>query len=475
MVERRAKDLWEEIMTATTTNLDEKVQVQSAAPGATAAWPSPARAYYTVFMMAITVAFAEIDRGAMQLLIKPIKDTFHLSDSSMGFLLGPAFALFYAACGVPTSRFIDRHNRKSILAGALALWSAASVACGLAQGFVQLAMARLFLGAAESPNGPAIFSIISDSFQRKHLTRGIALMQLGITLGTGFSLIMTGVLIFALMKIPDMHIAGIGVIHWWQMVFIAIGVPGLIAAAVVAFTVKEPARQGVATKDKVSMAQVMGYMGQHWKIFGPFMGSSAIGGLGMGVLAWSAAFYERTYGWSGAEYGIRYGLLSLVATPIGLFAGAWAYERFVKQGRHDAAMRVVVYGRLIGLPFALLMPLMPNGWMALGLSAVGIIILGGTGACTNTILQVISPNRMRAQITAIFFLFYNLIGQGLSPWFIGLFTDLVLHNESHLRYAILITGLLFQPASLLVMWLGMKPYAREVAAIETAEAAAVAS
>jgi MFS family permease len=462
-------------MTATATNLDDKVQVQSAAQGQAAAWPSPARAYFTVFMMAITVAFAEIDRGAMQLLIAPIKQTFHLSDSSIGFLLGPAFALFYAACGVPTSRFIDRHNRKSILAGALALWSAASVFCGLAQGFVQLAIARLFLGAAESPNGPAIFSIISDSFPRKHLTRGIALMQLGITLGTGFSLIMTGVLIYALTKIPDQHIAGIGVIHWWQMVFIAIGVPGLLAAVVVAVTVKEPARQGLATAQaKVSMAQVMGYMGQHWKIFGPFMGSSAIGGLGMGVLAWSAAFYERTYGWGPAQYGVRFGLLSLVATPIGLFLGAWAYERFVKQGRHDAAMRVVVYGRLIGLPFALLMPLMPNGWMALALSGIAVIILGGTGACTNTILQVISPNRMRAQITAIFFLFYNLIGQGLSPWFIGLFTDLVLHNESHLRYAILITSILFQPASLFVLWLGMKPYAREVAAIEAAEAAAAA-
>ena len=460
-------------MTATTTNLDD-VQVPSAAQGSTAAWPSPGRAYYTVFMLAITVAFAEIDRGAMQLLVAPIKHTFHLSDSSMGFLLGPAFALFYAACGVPTSRFLDRHNRKSILAGALALWSAASVFCGLAQGFVQLALARLFLGAAESPNGPAIFSILSDSFQRKHLTRGIALMQLGITLGTGFSLIMTGVLIFALMKIPDQHIAGLGVIHWWQMVFIAIGVPGLIAAAVVAFTVKEPARQGVATKEKVSMAQVFGYMREHWKIFGPFMGSSAIGGLGMGVLAWTAAFYQRTYGWSGAEYGIRYGLMSLVATPVGLFLGAWVYERFVSQGRHDAAMRVVVIGRLIGLPFAMLMPLMPNGWLAMGLSAVALIILGGTGACTNTILQVISPNRMRAQITAIFFLFYNLVGQGLSPWFIGLFTDHVLHDEHLLRYSILAAAILFQPASLFVMWLGMKPYGREVAAIEASEAAVAA-
>jgi MFS family permease len=160
-----------------------------------------------------------------------------------------------------------------------------------------------------------------------------------------------------------------------------------------------------------------------------------------------------------------------VATPIGLFAGARVYERLVAQGRHDAAMRVVVYGRLLGLPAALLMPLMPNGWLALAWSGLTLIILGGTGACTNTILQVISPNRMRAQITAIFFLFYNLIGQGLSPLLIGMFTDLVLHDESHLRYAILTANVLFQPAALFVMWLGMKPYGREVAAIAAAEGA----
>ncbi len=460
-------------MTATVPTLDEPVAVHPAA-GDSTAWPSSRAAHYTVFMLAIAVAFAEIDRTAMQLLVAPIKQVFHLSDSSMGFLLGPAFALFYAACGIPTSRFIDRHNRKSILAGALALWSAASVFCGLAQGFVQLAIARLFLGAAESPNGPAIFSIISDTFPRKLLTRGIAFMQLGITLGTGFSLIMTAVLIAVLEKIPPMHIALIGTIRWWQLVFIAIGVPGLIAAAVLALTVKEPARHGAAVQTKVKMTEAIAYMGQHWKVFAPFMGSAAFGSLLLGSLAWTAAFYQRTYGWAPQKYAMLAGIVSLVATPVGLFAGAWVYERYVTQGRHDAAMRVVVLGRLIGLPAALLMPLMPTGELALALYAISLIVLGGTGACTNTILQIISPNRMRAQITAIFFLFYNLVGQGLSPWLIGLFTDRVLHDESHLRYAILAINLLATPTSLFILWLGMKPYGREVAAIEAAEAASLA-
>ena len=279
---------------------------------------------------------------------------------------------------------------------------------------------------------------------------------------------MTGVLIGILMKIPDIHVAGLGVIRWWQLVFIAVGLPGVLAAVVLGLTVKEPVRRGAVQEAKFTLVQTLGYMASKWKVFGPFMGSSAIGGLGMGVLSWSAAFYQRTYGWAPSKVGIITGVMGLVATPIGLFIGTWLYERLVKQGRHDAAMRVVVIGRLISFPAAVLMPLMPTGELALAMSFISYLMLGATGASTNSILQIVSPNQMRGQITAIFFLFYNLIGQGLSPLLIGMFTDLVLHDESHLRYAILACNVVFLPSSLFVLWLGMKPFAREVERLEAA-------
>jgi MFS family permease len=140
----------------------------------------------------------------------------------------------------------------------------------------------------------------------------------------------------------------------------------------------------------------------------------------------------------------------------------------VKAGKRDAAMRVVIIGRLIGLPAMLLMPLMPTGELALAMFAINFIVLGGTGAANNSILQIISPNRMRGQITAIFFLFFTLVGQGLSPFLIGLVTDLVFKDEHLLRYAILAANVLFSPAALFVLWLGMKPFAREVERLEAA-------
>ncbi len=165
------------------------------------------------------------------------------------------------------------------------------------------------------------------------------------------------------------------------------------------------------------------------------------------------------------------GAVSIVATLLGLWLGTLLYERFVRQGRHDAAMRVVLLGQLISLPIGLLYPLAPNGEIALALSGVNFLMIGATGASLNAILQIISPNRMRAQTTAIFFLFYNLVGQGLSPLLIGMATDLVLKDESQLRFAILGAVVLFRPAALFVLWLGRKAYAKEVERLDAAEGA----
>jgi len=446
-------------MTDTTASAEAK---PSSAPQP---WPSPSRAYYTVFVMALVVMFAEVDRGIMSLLVQPIKADLHLSDTSMSLLLGVAFALFYAGFGLPASRFIDRNNRKNILSAALAIWSVATMFCGLAQNFVQLFLARLFLGAGESVNGPAIFSIITDSFPKERLTRAIALMQLGVTAGGAFSLIMGAIVIHMLVDVPDIHVAGIGVIRWWQLVFIVVGLPGVLVAVLTVFTVKEPARRGVinpAIVNKIGMRHVLAYMAQRWRVYAPFFGSMAIGSLALGVLAWGPAFYQRTYGWQPAQIGMMTGLASLICTPIGLFGGVWLYERYVKQGLVEAPMRVVFLGRLIALPAPILMPLMPSPWLALALTAFGSMAIGFTGASQNAALQIITPNEMRGQMNALSLFLFSVVGNGLSPSIVALITDFVFRDESQLRYAMLTTSAFIMPTSLFVFWLAIKPYKREV-------------
>ena len=450
-------------MAISTVSADEAAAASK--DGKVQAWPSPAQAYYTVFVMGLVVMFAEVDRGVMSLLVQAIKKDYQLSDWMMGLLLGPLFAIFYAVCGLPLSRFIDRNNRKNILAVALALWSAATALCGVAQNFVQLCVARLFLGAGESVNGPGIFSIISDSFPKERLPRGIALMQMGVTAGNAFALIMGAAVIQLLVHLPIQHIAGIGVIRWWQMVFIVVGLPGLLVALLVWRSVKEPARRGVPqaeTAQRIGMWQVVTYLCRHWRVFGPLFGSLAISALGQGALSWHAAFYQRTYHWSPQQVGYTTGLLNLFAGPVGLFLGVALYEHMVKRGLIDAPMRVVIISRLIGMPAMLLMPLMPNAWAAVAMGTFSGAMIAFGGSSVNAALQIITPNPMRGQVTALYLFLFSVVGNGFSPFLVGMITDFVFHDESQLRYAILTTAVLFGPTSLLVFWLGLKPYAREV-------------
>jgi MFS family permease len=429
------------------------------------AWPRPSQAYYTVFVMGLVVMFAEVDRGVMSLLVQAIKKDWALSDSSMGLLLGLSFAILYTAFAPFVGYLVDTRNRKNVLAIALAAWSTATMFCGAAQNFVQLFAARLALGGGEAVNGPAIFSIISDSFPKERLPRGIALMQLGVTAGNAFSLIMGALVIQLLINMPPQTIPLIGVVRWWQMVFVAVGLPGFLVALLLALTVKEPARKAASEAlayDRPGFPTVMAYMARHWQVYGALFGSLGISALGQGALSWHAAYYMRTFHWTAQKVGYTTGLLNLVTVPIGLFLGVWFYERLVKKGVVDAPMRVVIIGRLITLPAAILIPLAPNVWVAIGAATFQAMMIGLTGSSVNAALQIITPPAMRGQMTAWYLVLFSVVGNGLSPWIIGLMTDHIFRDPDLLRYAILTTTLLFSPASLLVFWLGRKPFAREV-------------
>ncbi len=77
---------------------------------------------------------------------------------------GIAFALFYTAFGIPIARLADTHNRRNIIAVCLAVWSAMTAVCGLAQNFWQLLLARIGVAVGEAGGSPPAHSMISDLF-----------------------------------------------------------------------------------------------------------------------------------------------------------------------------------------------------------------------------------------------------------------------------------------------------------------------
>ena len=418
------------------------------------------RGWYTVYMTGVVAVMSQIDRGILALFVQPMKRDLHLSDTQVSILLGFAFTFFYVVAGPPLSRMADRGVRKSVIAGCLAIWSTATVFCGFAQNFWSFFIARAVIGGTESGCGPASLSLIADAVPREKLPRAYAIYNSGFLGGQALSLVIGGVLIGLLATVPPIHIAGIGVIRNWQIVFILVGLPGLLIALLFRFTVPEPARKGGRRPGGYKLREVLGFVVGQRALHLPLM----LGVLFMtfqtyGLLMWMPAFYERTYGWGPATVGPLLGIVTLVSATIGLFGGARLAE--VLGRRHDDAnMRVLFLAQFLSIPLLAAGPLMPNPWLALGCGALGGMIGAMGGAGYNAAINLATPNEMRGQINVMYFILMNAIAGSLGPTVVALLTDNVARSEADLRYVISGCRLVLGPLTAFFLWKAMAPYAR---------------
>ena len=120
--------------------------------------------YLVVAVLALVYSLNFLDRQLLSILAEPVKADLGLSDTQLGLLTGFMFAIFYTAFGIPVAFLADRYRRVWIVSGACALWSLFSAACGLAQSFTQLALARMGVGIGEAGGSPPSYSIIADYF-----------------------------------------------------------------------------------------------------------------------------------------------------------------------------------------------------------------------------------------------------------------------------------------------------------------------
>jgi len=417
-------------------------------------------AWYGVGVFSIVLMFLVLDRGVINLLVQPIKRDLHLSDTQMSLLLGAAPVIFYAFIGVPVSRLVDRTVRRALICFGVVTWSIMTALCGVSQNFWQLLLFRVGVGAGESFNAPATYSMMADMFDRERLPRAIAFLNVGFVAGGGISLIAGGAVIHLLSGVPDLHVPVIGLVHNWQLVFFMVGLPGIIAGSLL-LTVREPKRRGLkgGAPPKIPLKTVVRYLLTHWRVYAPMfigLGLSSIEAAGRAT--WGPAFYQRTFGWQPAQIGYTTGLISLACAPIGLVVGTWLAEHFLKKGQNDGHMRVVALAYTVGIPFSIAGPLMPNAWLALAMGAVAGIVGMVSAPSFNAAMQTITPNEMRGQVTALYLFVFSVIGSGIGPSLVAAVTDYALPSENLIKYAIAGTAAVMTPLSAAIIWWGVKAY-----------------
>jgi MFS family permease len=452
----------------------QSAMLQPAAPKPPAEppWPTRRQAWYAVAVFAIALMFNFLDRGVIALLVQPMKQDLHLSDFQIGLLMGFAFVLFYVFLGLPIARLVDSRSRRAIIGVGIVCWSLATALCGVAGTFWTLFACRVFVGVGEACNGPATYSLLADLFPKERLARAVSVMQFGFVAGNGIATILAGAIIGFLSAGSFVHVPLLGAVRPWQATFLAVGLPGLLVA-VLFMTIIEPPRRGrmtVATgaplpsKKAIPVRQVVRFINQNRTTYAPMFLSLALQSIvTFGILSWSATFFVRTYGWTVPHFAYTNGLVLLAFMPLGLIPGSLLAEHWTRQGRDDANMRVTFLSTCLFAPTAIAFALMPSPALAMAWLAAGYLVSSLQFGPINAAIQTVTPNEMRGQVTALYLFIFNLFGSGLGPVVIGFVTDHILRSEAKLGHSIVLTATVLEPLVLIIMWLGIKPYARSVA------------
>jgi MFS family permease len=414
-----------------------------------------------MFVLGVVVMFTILDRQVLALMIEPIKADYGISDTKAALLLGAAFSLTYAIAGLPIARIADTANRRNLIAICIAFWSMATMACGVAQNYTHLFLARLGIGVGEAGYAPATWSMVTDTFPREKVAFVTGTIAIGGHMGNGLALILGGSALAFVAHFPAMELPFFGPLRPWQWAFIIVGLPGLIWAMVV-MTLKEPMRRGLAAGIKqksVPAIEVARYLANDWRTYVAIIGGMCVKTLmSMGTSQWMPSLFRREFGWTLTEIGLAQGCVVLAVGPAGLIAGGKLSEYMHRRGIIDADMRIVLWAMIGTVILSTIFPLVGHPQWMLALYGCNIFVASlGIGPGTAS-FQVITPNQMRAQVSAIYMFAMNVVGFALGPLVVALFTDYLFKDPQDLKYSLSLCAVILGPIAVAVIAQGMKPY-----------------
>ena len=272
--------------------------------------------WYVLAVMTIVYALNIADRFSISTLIEPIRLELQLSDSGVAFLTGVALALFYVTIGIPIALLADKANRRNILALALAVWSAMTAVCGLAQNYWQLLLARFGVGIGEAGGTPPATSILADKFPAGKRPMALTIFALGACLGAWLGSSVAG---------------GVADKGGWRAAFLALGIPGVVVALIVWLTVKEPQRgQLDESTDRLPATTLTAnliYVWHHKGAFHLLMGGSIATLWSWGLMWWMPTFLVRSYHMTTGQAGELLGPMHLIAGTAGTLLASWLMSR----------------------------------------------------------------------------------------------------------------------------------------------------
>lgn len=380
-------------------------------------------------MLMVVYSFNFIDRQILVILQEPIKAELGLSDTQLGLMTGLTFALFYVIMGLPIARLADRSNRRNIVAISLTVWSGMTALSGFAQNFWQLLLARVGVGIGEAGGSPPSHSMISDYFPPEQRATAFSIYNMGIYIG-----IMVGFLVGGWMADT------LG----WRMAFFVVGLPGILLAVIVRFTIKEPPR-GFYDKEKhedIPLKTVIAHFRSYKSMTLLSLACAMTSFTGYGTTNFMPSYLSRVHDMSNTDIGMSLAFTIGIGGGIGTFTSGFLADKLGKKDIRWYMWMPALMG-LVSAPFGLYVFLSDDTANIMYVFFFSVLLSSMYLGPSIAVCHSLCKANMRALVSAILFFILNIIGLGLGPLFTGIISDYLAadYGALSIRYALVIVSI----------------------------------
>jgi predicted MFS family arabinose efflux permease len=410
-------------MNANEATADPRAEGQLDAPPAV-----DRRAWVALGVLWFVYVLNFLDRQLLSILAKPIQDSLHVTDGQLGLISGLYFALFYCFLAIPVAWLADRSNRVRVLSIACALWSAATMGCGLAANYAQLVVARMTVGIGEAGGVPPSYAIISDYFPPHRRGTALGIYNLGPPIGAALGIAFG---------------ASIAAAFSWRAAFLVLGAVGIITAVATFLIVPEPLRggldepRGAASIAGAGLRNTVAMFFSRPTLLLAALGSGATQFVTYGLGNFATLFLMREKGMTLGDVALYYSLVVGIGMSGGIFVSGRLLDRYVRRSKQAYAL-LPAASLILAIPFYLGFVWTSSWPMALCL-LTGLWFLNYFYLTSSVTLvqQEVRPDQ-RVMSGALLLLVMNFIGLGLGPTYVGAASDFFRpdHPEHSLQMAL---------------------------------------
>jgi MFS family permease len=297
--------------------------------------------------------------------------------------------------------------------------------------------------------------MISDLYPKEQRSTAMSVYSVGVYAGAMIGLVLGGYVVQN---------------YGWRATFLVVGLPGLIIAALVRFTIAEPERgvtDGLAAKveGQSDGARLRAYFVGLWAVFlhlwhtksarHIIIGLTLVSFVGYGGLIFGPSFFARSLGLDMTKIGLIFGLTAGFVGGFGSLLGGYLADRLSRTDMRWNAW-VVALAKLVGMPLFIIFYFSSNLSLMVPIyivsSVLGAFYLGPSFA----MIQSLTPVHMRALASAVMLFVLNFIALGFGPLTVGLISDLLepTFGVESLRWALFGTSFIGVWAAAHYYWAG---------------------